>query len=129
MTHLRTRIAMLALITLAGAGLGGCVSQQAYDELRETNVSLANRNEELARRASELEATNRMLTTERQNLDAALASLRANNAELDALLRQAQGDMSRIGNQIAGLNGIALDPHHRRRAPGAGRPVSEPHVV
>jgi chemotaxis protein MotB len=110
MTHLRTRIAMLALITLAGAGLGGCVSQQAYDELRETNVSLANRNEELARRASELEATNRMLTTERQNLDAALASLRANNAELDALLRQAQGDMSRIGNQIAGLNGIALDP-------------------
>lgn len=110
MTHLRTRIAMLALITLAGAGLGGCVSQQAYDELRETNVSLANRNEELARRASELEATNRMLTTERQNLDAALASLRANNAELDALLRQAQGDMAGLGSRLAGLNGIALDP-------------------
>lgn len=110
MTHLRTRIAMLALITLAGAGLGGCVSQQAYDELRETNVSLANRNEELARRASELEATNRMLTTERQNLDAALASLRANNAELDALLRQAQGDMEGLGSRLAGLNGIALDP-------------------
>lgn len=109
MTYRRTRIAALALIALAGTGLGGCVSQQAYDELRQTNVSLENRNSELARRASELEATNRMLTTERQNLDAALASLRANNAELDSLLKQAQGDMAGFGSRLQGLNGIALD--------------------
>lgn len=109
MTYRRTRIAALALIALASTGLGGCVSQQAYDELRQTNVSLENRNSELARRASELEATNRMLTTERQNLDAALASLRANNAELDSLLKQAQGDMAGFGSRLQGLNGIALD--------------------
>ncbi len=109
MTYRRTRIAALALIALAGTGLGGCVSQQAYDELRQTNVSLENRNSELARRASELEATNRMLSTERQNLDAALASLRANNSELDSLLKQAQGDMAGFGSRLQGLNGIALD--------------------
>lgn len=109
MTIRSVRLATLTLITLAGTGLGGCVSQQAYDELRETNVSLANRNEELARRASELEATNRMLAAERQRLDEALATLRANNAELDALLRQQEQEMAGFGNRLQGLNTVALD--------------------
>lgn len=104
------RLAVLSLLAVCGMGLGGCVSQQAYDELRETNVSLANRNEELARRMSELEATNRMLTTERQRLDEALNSLRMNNAELDALLKATQGELAGFGNRLQGLNAIALDP-------------------
>lgn len=106
MTLRRHRFAVLSMIALAG--LGGCVSQQAYDELRETNVSLANRNEELARRASELEATNRMLTTERQNLDAALASLRAANGDLAALTKEQQDQLAQFGNRLQGLNGGTL---------------------
>ncbi|QYK47020.1 MAG: OmpA family protein [Phycisphaeraceae bacterium] len=110
MTNRRNRIYALALVSLAGAGLSGCVSQQAYDELRQTNVSLENRNAELARRASELEATNRMLTNERQSLDAALAALRAANGDLAALTKQQQDELNRFGSRLQGLSGIALDP-------------------
>lgn len=111
MNHRTKRLATLALITLAGTGISGCVSQQAYDELRQTNVSLENRNSELARRASELEATNRMLTTERQNLDAALAALRAANGDLAALTKAQQDELSQFGSRLQGLNGGALlDP-------------------
>lgn len=109
--RLAPRLATLALLALAGTGISGCVSQQAYDELRQTNVSLENRNAELARRASELEATNRMLTTERQNLDAALAALRAANGDLAALTKQQQDELNQFGSRLQGLNGGALlDP-------------------
>lgn len=107
----RSRLAVLSLIMAAGTGLSGCVSQQAYDELRETNISLANRNEELARRASELEATNRMLTQERQNLDAALQALRAANGDLTRLTEEQQRELNAFGDRLRGLDGGALlDP-------------------
>ncbi|HCT45295.1 MAG TPA: hypothetical protein DF699_08790, partial [Phycisphaerales bacterium] len=60
-THRIARGRRLALTTLlvGAAGLGtGCVSQQEYDKLYETNQSLRSQNQDLQNRLGTLESNN-----------------------------------------------------------------------
>ena len=49
-------VSLAGLLALAG-GLGGCVSQQAYDDVVRENRALKSRNVELQGRMGDLEAT------------------------------------------------------------------------
>ncbi|MEM1331078.1 MAG: OmpA family protein [Planctomycetota bacterium] len=78
----RKKWAGAALVALlAGAGVG-CVSQEQYDNVTETNRTLEDRNQQLVAELEESKGLNAQYEQDRARSERALADLRSNNAEL-----------------------------------------------
>jgi chemotaxis protein MotB len=98
----------LALL-IAGIGLGGCASQQSYDQLMDTNRSLTERNAELQRINQELTNENQLLSRSRGANDKAVAELTRLNDQLKQQLAQAGIDVAALEQRLSGLTLTELD--------------------
>lgn len=109
------RMARAGVALLAGAAtLGGCASQQSYDQLRDANNTLTERNNELARRVQELETENGLLQRQRTTTEATIADLTRLNDELKRQLQAAGVNIGELQNRLAGLTFAELDPETDR---------------
>ena len=104
------RVILLAV----GLGLGGCASQQNYDQLMDANRSLKERNEELLRQNQELTNESALLQKQRTANEAALTDLTKLNATLKKQLADAGIDITELGKRLAGLSLTPLDPETDR---------------
>jgi chemotaxis protein MotB len=96
----------LALV-MAGLALGGCASQQAMDQLRDTNNTLTERNNELQRQVSELQTENGLLQKQRNASESAIAEL---NRQNDLLKQQLSAAGVNIDDMMKRLQGLQLSP-------------------
>jgi chemotaxis protein MotB len=97
-------------LALAGASLGGCASQQSYDQLLDANRSLMERNNELQRSNQELTSENELLQRDRAAKEAALAELERINGDLRGRLESAGISLKDLEARMAGIGFVALDP-------------------
>lgn len=97
----------VAMVLAAASFLGGCASQQAMDELRDTNRSLTDRNAQLNRQVQELQNENALLQRQRTAADAALS-------ELQRQLADARGDADKLRKIVTDFDekfrNLALGP-------------------
>jgi len=103
------RFSMIGLLALAG-GLGGCVSQQAYDDAVRENRALKSRNVELQGRMGDLESAGAGL---RRQLDAApdaMAGLEDAHALTLQRLNNAMETISDLEGRLDGMQFSQLDP-------------------
>jgi flagellar motor protein MotB len=95
---------------LTVVGLGGCVSQQEYDRLVDTNRSLKATNADLQ---AQLDDRNRLIGTLRGETGSAsdsIAGLSDANAALRAQLAAAQDQIRRFEDDLASMSMSRLDP-------------------
>jgi len=112
-THRIARGRRLALTTLlvGAAGLGtGCVSQQEYDKLYETNQSLRSQNQEIQNRLSTLESNNTHLQGSAGDAQGVIGRLRSENSSLRDQLASSQTAIASIENRMNSLSIVQLDP-------------------
>ncbi len=102
------------VLLMAGLGLGGCASQQSYDQLMDANRSLTDRNAELQRMNQELTNENGLLQKQRTANESAITDLTRMNAELKRQLSEAGVNMSDLERRLAGLSLTPLDPETDR---------------
>ena len=107
------RLARLGVVLLA-AGLGGCASQQSYDQLMDTNRSLTERNSELQRMNQELQNENGLLQRDRTAKEAALSDLTKLNGDLKKQLADAGINVEDLMKRLQGLSLTKLDPETDR---------------
>ncbi len=101
------RMIMLAAATTIAAGLGGCVNQQAYDNLYQTNRSLEERNVMLQQELDAEQTAAGLLRDRVLTADQALAEAKNRNTDLQSqLLRLREGYRQLEGR----LNNIAVTP-------------------
>lgn len=106
-----SRRAVTALVLAGVAGvLPGCVSQEKYDDLYETNLSLRDRNEELRKLLDDAEARAGVYGQRGMTRDQMIADLERQNADLRATNEKLLGDLRGLEAQIAGLAVAPLDP-------------------
>ncbi len=105
---------VLLAVGLSVGGLGGCASQQNYDQLLDANRSLKERNEELLRQNQELNNENALLQKQRNANEAALSDLTKLNDTLKKQLADAGVDIDALGKRLAGLSLTPLDPETDR---------------
>ena len=105
--------AALALL-IAGVGLGGCASQQSYDQLMDANRSLTDRNAELQRINQELTNENTLLQRQRTTNESAITDLTRMNNELKRQLADAGVNMTDLERRLAGLSLTPIDPETDR---------------
>ncbi len=106
----RARLTTLAAATLVAAGATGCVSQEKYDDLFETNLALTDRNEELRRMLDSAEARAGQFGQRGMTRDQMLNELQQQNGDLQATNAQLLADLRALESQIAGLAVAPLDP-------------------
>lgn len=114
MSMMSMRSVRLAVLAAAGLALGGCASQQNYDQLLDKNRSLEGRNSELMRANGELKSENDLLQRDRAAREAALAELQRINGDLEGRLRAAGLSISDLEKRMQGLDFVALDPETDR---------------
>lgn len=102
-------LTLAGLVALAG-GLGGCVSQQAYDDVVRENRALKSRNVELQGRLGDLEATEASLRGQLDSQPDALAGLEDENALAIQRLNQALETIADLESQLDGMQFARLDP-------------------
>ena len=102
-------VSLAGLLALAG-GLGGCVSQQAYDDVVRENRALKSRNVELQGRMSDLEATESSLRDRLNQPNTALAEYEDANALAQQRLNQALETIADLESQLDGMQFARLDP-------------------
>lgn len=113
MTHRIARGKRLALTTLlvGAAGLGtGCVSQQEYDRLYETNQSLRSQNQELQNRLGTLESNNTQLQGSAGDAQSVIGRLRSENSSLRDQLASSQSAFASLEDRMNSLSIVTLDP-------------------
>lgn len=104
------RIALTTLL-IAAAGLGtGCVSQQEYDRLYETNQSLRSQNQELQNRLGTIESTNSQLQGSAGDAQSVIGRLRGENSSLRDQLAASQVAFSSLEDRMNSLSIVTLDP-------------------
>jgi len=111
-THRRSRGRAIALSTLlvAVAGLGtGCVSQQEYDTLYETNQSLRSQNQQLQNRLGTIESTNSQLQGSAGDAQGVIGRLQGENATLRDQLAMSQASFSSLEDRMNSLSIVQLD--------------------
>lgn len=112
-THRIARGKRLALTTLlvGTAGLGtGCVSQQEYDRLYETNQSLRSQNQELQNRLGTLESNNSQLQGSAGDAQSVIGRLRSENSSLRDQLASSQSAFASLEDRMNSLSIVQLDP-------------------
>jgi chemotaxis protein MotB len=112
-THRIARGRTIALTTLlvATAGLGtGCVSQQEYDRLYETNQSLRSQNADLQNRLGTLESNNSQLQGSAGDAQGVIGRLRSENSNLRDQLAASQNAFASLEDRMNTLSIVQLDP-------------------
>lgn len=102
-------VSLAGLMALAG-GLGGCVSQQAYDDVVRENRALKSRNVELQGRLGDLESTESSLRSRLNEPNNGMADLESRNALLLQQLNQAMSTTADLEAQLDGMQFARLDP-------------------
>jgi chemotaxis protein MotB len=103
------RVSLVGLLALAG-GLGGCVSQKAYDDVVRENRALKSRNVELQGRVGDLESTENSLRGRLNEAPSAMAGLEDANALAQQRLNQALETIAGLESQLDGMQFARLDP-------------------
>jgi chemotaxis protein MotB len=101
-------------VVAAGTLLGGCVSQDAYDGLADTNRGLQNRNAELVREVEGQEATIRQLQAQQSRTEQALAELRRDNQALRGAVSDRESALRDFNERLAGVTFGELDAETSR---------------
>lgn len=112
-THRIARGRTIALTTLlvAVAGLGtGCVSQQEYDRLYETNQSLRSQNADLQNRLGTLESNNSQLQGSAGDAQGVIGRLRSENTTLRDQLSASQNAFASLEDRMNSMSIVQLDP-------------------
>lgn len=104
----RTIALTTALVTIAGLGTG-CVSQQEYDRLYDTNQSLRSQNQEMLNRLSTIESTNSQLQGSAGDAQSVIGKLRSENGTLRDQLARAQGALGNIEDRMNSMSIVQLD--------------------
>jgi chemotaxis protein MotB len=114
----RGGVRMAAIVLCAGLGmalgLGGCTTQQNYDQLVDANRSLKDRNEELRRSNQELETEIGLLQRQRTANENAVAELTRVNSSLRQQLQAAGIALDEFNTRLGGLQLQPLDPETDR---------------
>lgn len=103
------RVSLVGLLALAG-GLGGCVSQQAYDDTVRENRALKSRNVELQGRLGDLESAGAGLRAQLDAQPPAMAGLEDAHALTLQRLNQAMETISDLEGRLDGMQFSQLDP-------------------
>lgn len=112
-THRIAQGRTIALTTLlvAVAGLGtGCVSQQEYDRLYETNQSLRSQNADLQNRLGTLESNNSQLQGSAGDAQGVIGRLRSENTTLRDQLSASQSAFASLEDRMNSMSIVQLDP-------------------
>ncbi|MEM7621835.1 MAG: OmpA family protein [Planctomycetota bacterium] len=105
------RVGLLGLGTLLSAApLGGCVGQEAYDELVSENRTLTSRNADLTSRLRDLESTTDSLRNQGSGAQGTIGQLQGENDTLRQQLAQAAGTISTLEEQMGAIEFDRLDP-------------------
>jgi len=110
LTSRTARKAAMTTVLVAIAGLGtGCVSQQEYDNLYETNQSLRSQNQDLLNRVGSSESTNVQLQGSAGDAQGVIAGLRSENNTLRSQLTQSQNAFGNLEDRMNTLEIVHLD--------------------
>lgn len=117
-TGLQTRVFLgrrmrcVGVLALAGltAGLGGCVTQEEYDQVVLENRTLQNRNQELRASLEETESALAALGDTRRTGDSTIGQLQAQLREKDELLDDYEAQMRDLERRMQGVAFGPLDP-------------------
>ncbi len=112
-THFLRPTKRLALTTtlIALAGIStGCVSQQEYDKLWETNRSLTNRNSTLQSQLDSMNASNSNLQGSAGDAQSVIDRLTNDNQTLRAQLSASEQAYGRLEDRLSSLQIVQLDP-------------------
>ncbi len=108
---LRGRRVALTTLLIVAAGLGtGCVSQQEYDRLYETNQSLRSQNQDLQNRLGTIESTNSQLQGSAGDAQSVIGRLRGENSSLRDQLAASQNAFASLEDRMNSLSIVTLDP-------------------
>ncbi len=100
----------LSTVLIAIAGLGtGCVSQQEYDKLYDTNMSLRSQNQELTNRLGSTELTNAQLQGSAGDAQSVIDALRSENKALRDGLASSQVSFANLEDRMNSLQIVHLD--------------------
>ncbi len=107
----RGRTIALTTVLVAIAGLGaGCVSQQEYDRLYETNQSLRSQNQDLQNRLGTIESTNSQLQGSAGDAQSVIGKLRSENGTLRDQLAKSQAAFGDLEDRMNSMSIVQLDP-------------------
>lgn len=104
-----TKIAICGMLIAAAGLTTGCVSQQEYDSLYETNQSLRSQNLELSNRLGSIESTNSQLQGSAGDAQGVISQLRGENANLRDALAGSQSAFERLEDRMNSLQIVHLD--------------------
>lgn len=107
--NITARVSLVGLLALAG-GLGGCVSQQAYDDTVRENRALKSRNVELQGRLGDLEAAGAGLRAQLNEGPRAMAGLEDAHALTLQRLNAAMETITDLEGRLDGMQFSQLDP-------------------
>lgn len=107
----RGRTLALTTLLISAAGLGtGCVSQQEYDRLYDTNQSLRSQNQELQNRLGTLETDNSQLQGSAGDAQSVISRLQGENGTLRDQLAASQLAFASIEDRMSSMSIVQLDP-------------------
>lgn len=109
--HRRLVLSATCLSLLLGAGMGGCVNQDAYDRLVDANRQLQSQNQELLDRNRALEEANRTLTTRVGEGDMTKEQMAAMMRDLEQQLNDKNRMLAEFDSRFKDIKvGTLLDP-------------------
>ncbi len=101
----------LSTVLIAIAGLStGCVSQQEYDKLFETNMSLRSQNQELTNLVGSAESTNSHLQGSASDAQGVISQLQSENSTLRGALASSQSAFGNLEDRMNSIQIVNLDP-------------------
>lgn len=106
----RSRLVPALGVVLGAAMLTGCVSQQEYDKLWETNRSLLNRNQEIQSELDSCRGEYDALSSSGTNAQQTIAALQNENNGLRGQLRDAHSAITGMEDRLASMEIGRLDP-------------------
>ncbi len=100
----------LSAVLIAAAGLTtGCVSQQEFDKLYETNMSLRSQNQELTNIVGSAESTNTQLQGSAGDAQGVISRLQSENSTLRGALANSQSSFINLEDRMNSLQIVHLD--------------------
>jgi chemotaxis protein MotB len=115
MGWISSRSGRVALVLLtAGLALGGCASQQSYDQLMDANRSLTEQNNDLRRQNQELTTENSMLQRQRVANESAIAELNRVNSDMKNRLAALGVNLRDLEGRLGNIRFAELDPETDR---------------
>jgi len=109
-TRFRSRLVPALGVVLGAAMLTGCVSQQEYDKLWETNRSLLNRNQEMQSDLESCRSEYDALSSSGSDAQQTIAALQGENSGLRGQLRDANSSIMGLEDRLANMEIGKLDP-------------------